>query len=327
VKRRRPVRSWPAFGERHSWRVGAMILDQWHREVSAASPFTFDAENGHILDLRACLLAPGSQPTTLVCKVGGAVPVTLAHVASPPSAVPLRARLKTPATITCSGQGRVLVTGLLLAGRAGLKRARTDSPSMASGATASGVERAGKAAKTAAFGKTALSAAQIVPDPVATKDAGKLGHAKKAVAAKPAVAKAAAKASATHPAADEGSAPKKQKAKEKAEKPVTHRTLSSGLRYQVLKLGSGPTAEMGKTVAVRYEGFLATGERFDKGVIRFRLGLGEVIAGWDEGIKGMQRGELRRLLVPPRLGYGAQGSPPVIPPNATLVFEVQLNDC
>ncbi|CAE8682492.1 unnamed protein product [Polarella glacialis] len=82
---------------------------------------------------------------------------------------------------------------------------------------------------------------------------------------------------------------------------------------------------VGKKVKVRYEGRLGkTGQRFDKGVIEFRLGLGEVIRGWDEGVKGMLRGEKRRLLVPSKLGYGASGAAPVIPAHADLVFEVEL---
>mmetsp|Transcript_36564 Transcript_36564/g.59856 ORF Transcript_36564/g.59856 Transcript_36564/m.59856 type:complete len:85 (+) Transcript_36564:592-846(+) len=81
----------------------------------------------------------------------------------------------------------------------------------------------------------------------------------------------------------------------------------------------------GKKVKVRYEGRLgSTGGRFDKGVIEFRLGMGEVIEGWDQGVKGMLRGERRRLLVPAKLGYGRRGAPPAIPPNANLVFEVEL---
>jgi FK506-binding nuclear protein len=102
--------------------------------------------------------------------------------------------------------------------------------------------------------------------------------------------------------------------------------LPSGLEFEVLKLGKGTTAAArGKTVEVKYEGRLAkTGKRFDKGTIKFRLGAGEVIKGWDDGVKGMLAGERRRLLVPARLGYGSRGAPPDIPPNAALVFEVEF---
>lgn len=110
--------------------------------------------------------------------------------------------------------------------------------------------------------------------------------------------------------------------------PVAKRQLPSGLKYEVLKAGSGPQAQRGKNVQVRYEGRLVkSGSRFDKGIIKFRLGLGEVIRGWDEGVLGMLRGERRRLLVPARLGYGSRGAPPAIPPNADLVFDVELVAC
>lgn len=106
---------------------------------------------------------------------------------------------------------------------------------------------------------------------------------------------------------------------------VARKVLSSGLEYEVIRAGNGPQAMLGTTVQVRYEGRLAkTGQRFDKGIIKFRLGVGEVIRGWDEGVKGMLKGEKRRLLVPPRLGYGSRGAPPAIPPNASLVFEVEF---
>jgi len=78
-------------------------------------------------------------------------------------------------------------------------------------------------------------------------------------------------------------------------------------------------------VKVRYDGRLAkNGKRFDKGVINFKLGKGEVIQGWDEGVKGMLRGEQRRLLIPSKMAYGPRGAPPDIPPNADLTFDVEL---
>lgn len=103
-------------------------------------------------------------------------------------------------------------------------------------------------------------------------------------------------------------------------------TLAGGLKYEVVKSASGgPKASRGKNVQVRYEGRLAAnGKRFDKGTIRFKLGAGEVIRGWDIGVDGMTVGEKRKLLIPPALGYGRSGAPPDIPPNATLAFEVEL---
>mmetsp|Transcript_62838 Transcript_62838/g.99694 ORF Transcript_62838/g.99694 Transcript_62838/m.99694 type:complete len:352 (-) Transcript_62838:9-1064(-) len=104
-------------------------------------------------------------------------------------------------------------------------------------------------------------------------------------------------------------------------------TLQGGLKYEVTKSGRGgaPTASRGQKVQVRYEGRLAAnGKRFDKGTIRFKLGAGEVIRGWDLGVSGMVVGESRKLLIPPKLGYGGSGAPPDIPPNATLAFDVEL---
>lgn len=101
--------------------------------------------------------------------------------------------------------------------------------------------------------------------------------------------------------------------------------LPGGLKYTILREGRGPVATYGKRVNVKYDGSLASnGKRFDKGVIKFKLGAGEVIAGWDKGVKDMRVGESRRLLIPAHLGYGKQGAPPAIPGNATLVFDVDL---
>ncbi|MGH2807174.1 MAG: FKBP-type peptidyl-prolyl cis-trans isomerase [Actinomycetota bacterium] len=102
----------------------------------------------------------------------------------------------------------------------------------------------------------------------------------------------------------------------------------SGLKYEILECGEGETAEKGDTVNVHYVGTLADGSKFDSSRDRgepfsFPLGAGQVIQGWDEGVAGMQIGELRELTIPPELGYGPQGTGP-IPPNATLIFEVEL---
>ncbi|MGH2710668.1 MAG: FKBP-type peptidyl-prolyl cis-trans isomerase [Actinomycetota bacterium] len=93
--------------------------------------------------------------------------------------------------------------------------------------------------------------------------------------------------------------------------------------------GDGAEAVSGKSVSVHYVGTLEDGTQFDSSRDRgtpfeFQLGGGQVIAGWDEGIEGMKVGGVRELTIPPDLGYGASGSPPVIPPNATLLFEVEL---
>jgi FKBP-type peptidyl-prolyl cis-trans isomerase len=109
---------------------------------------------------------------------------------------------------------------------------------------------------------------------------------------------------------------------------TAYKKLPSGLKYAVLKEGSGPGAEH-QQVFVHYTGWLTDGKKFDSSRDRgepfdFTLGHGGVIKGWDEGVKGMKVGEIRQLVVPPDLGYGASGAGGVIPPNATLVFEVEL---
>jgi len=103
----------------------------------------------------------------------------------------------------------------------------------------------------------------------------------------------------------------------------------SGLRYKMIQKGDGKRAEAGKTVAVHYEGSLESGKVFDssyprKKPIEFRLGQGQVIEGWDEGIALLQVGDKARFVIPSDLAYGAAGAGGVIPPNATLIFDVEL---
>lgn len=95
--------------------------------------------------------------------------------------------------------------------------------------------------------------------------------------------------------------------------------------------GNGDEARSGKTVRVHYTGWLTDGSQFDSSYDRnepfsFRLGAAQVISGWDEGVQGMQVGGVRKLTIPPELAYGSQGAGGVIPPDATLVFEVELLD-
>ena len=106
-------------------------------------------------------------------------------------------------------------------------------------------------------------------------------------------------------------------------------TTSSGLQYIDLKVGTGATAQAGQTVSVHYTGLLENGKKFDSSVDRgqpfsFPLGAGRVIKGCDDGVQGMKVGGKRKVIIPSNLGYGARGAGGVIPPNATLIFEVEL---
>jgi FKBP-type peptidyl-prolyl cis-trans isomerase len=101
------------------------------------------------------------------------------------------------------------------------------------------------------------------------------------------------------------------------------------LQIDDIKVGTGAEAKAGQKVTVHYVGTLTNGSKFDSSRDRnegfdFKLGAGQVIKGWDQGVAGMKVGGLRKLTIPPELGYGKGGYPPVIPANATLVFEVEL---
>ena len=104
---------------------------------------------------------------------------------------------------------------------------------------------------------------------------------------------------------------------------------ASGLQYWDIRVGTGAVAKAGDHVKVHYTGWLTTGKKFDSSVdanqpFDFTLGQGDVIKGWDEGVAGMKVGGKRQLRIPPDLAYGEAGQAPVIPQNATLIFDVRL---
>jgi len=117
------------------------------------------------------------------------------------------------------------------------------------------------------------------------------------------------------------------------QKDKSMQTTESGLKYEILQEGTGKSPETGQVVSVHYTGWLEEngepGKKFDSSLdrgqpLRFNVGTGQVIQGWDEGVLDMQVGEKRRLIIPSELGYGSRGAGNVIPPNANLIFDVEL---
>lgn len=264
-----------------------MALEVWRRVVSAGRPCSFDSRSG-MLELRTCSLMGDGKASRLSCKVAGSA-LTVASLSESTPCSKIRSLFQENVEFSCNG-GEILVVGALLPrlpSRRGVKRS---SPAVEA-------EVEAPAAKRAATTPTVVKSIG--------QDNGLVGRS--LTPTPPAAASSKNKKSAT---------------------PISHRVLNSGLAYDVLKVGSGAMAARGKPARVRYEGQLAaTGQTFDSGAVKFRLGMGEVIRAWDEGIQGMLVGELRRLYVPARLGYGAEGRPPAIPSGAGLIFEVELLQC
>jgi len=288
-----------------------MALEVWRRVVTASRPCSFDSRTG-MLELQACSLLGNGLPTSrLSCNVAGSPKLTLVSLSEAKPCSRIKSLFQENVEFTCTG-GDVLVIGALLprlqaAPSRGLKR-----KSAAVDAQASAAKRAAIEASTAK--RAAIEAASTAKRAASTR------------ATTASMYGAAVTPQHAHGAVSGASGNKK--GEHSLLKAITHRVLNSGLAYDVLKVGSGAMAMRGKNASLRYEGRLAaTGQSFDSGDIKFRLGMGEVIRAWDEGIQGMLVGELRRLYVPSRLGYGADGRPPAIPPGAGLIFEVELLSC
>jgi len=183
-----------------------------------------------------------------------------------------------------------------------------------------------KGAKRVAQAEKAVPVKKVkVEEPKKVAEAPKKAEAKKEVAKKEAAKKVEDKKEAPKKAEAKKETPKKEAPKKEEN---NKKVLANGLVIEDVKVGTGAPAKSGKKIGMRYIGRLTTGKVFDKNTsgkpFNFNLGRGEVIKGWDLGIQGMMLGGERKLTIPPALAYGAQGAPPDIPRNATLVFEVKL---
>lgn len=281
----------------------AMAQRLWKRVVSSGAPALFEARSG-LLELHASCLISGVE-CTLYCTVAGRT-FAIGKVTEEVPSFPMGLRLcEEEATFSCNS-GKILLSGLL------------QSLSLAdAAASAAETNGAGNKCETGHVSSTGV------------QEATKSSSAETKVEMASSTVKDAPVASKVSAAGGDGEPSRKRAKKaEKPSPPIVQRLLKSGLSYEVMKAGSGSIAQSGKTVHVRYEGRLTdSGEIFDKGDLKFRLGMGEVIRGWDEGVQGMLKGERRRLMVPARLGYGIEGCPPKIPPNAALTFDVELTEC
>jgi len=315
-----------------------MVQEAWQQVVSPEKPCHFDSGLG-VLELRACFST--GKNCTLRCTVAGRSFALAKGGEGPHHQVNLR--LEEDAVLSCDS-GSLIVQGILRpsTGEAPTKRARVEQAADQCNVESEMSQSVVASQTTKPAEKTVSSAAPKLPEhevePRVSVDPAKSVVVDQPSAPKVAVDQVAPRVSADRAkpvVVDQPSAPKvvvdqvaPVKKHDKAAKPlppVARRRLVSGLEYEVLQAGKGAAALLGKSVSVIYEGRLTSnGQVFDSSRINFRLGMGEVIRGWDEGIKGMLQGEKRRLHVPARLGYGREGAPPNIPPQADLVFDVEL---
>eukprot|EP00933_Yihiella_yeosuensis_P028221 TRINITY_DN22040_c0_g1_i1.p1 TRINITY_DN22040_c0_g1~~TRINITY_DN22040_c0_g1_i1.p1 ORF type:complete len:292 (-),score=55.69 TRINITY_DN22040_c0_g1_i1:282-1157(-) len=285
------------------------MVQTWRKIVSASSPATFGDENTEhdILELRCCSLLPlpdgaaagSSRTPTLFCSqsntaeksaVNGGLPVSRLALARPTDNAPhckVRARFFAEdgkLTLNVAGGGKVLVIGVV----GETKDSSHDESEDGS--------RSAKRLRSQSAAESSSKAARTSKSPMEQKQ----------------------------PRMDLGLA-RPQAIKVQEPKPEMEMKSQGGVTYQILKQGKGEAARENNVVHVRYDGRLSSsGKRFDKGEIKFRLGIGKVIPGWDVGIKGMLCGERRKLLVPSHLGYGRKGAGKSIPPNSDLEFQCEL---
>eukprot|EP00931_Biecheleriopsis_adriatica_P028279 TRINITY_DN16885_c0_g1_i1.p1 TRINITY_DN16885_c0_g1~~TRINITY_DN16885_c0_g1_i1.p1 ORF type:complete len:324 (+),score=83.83 TRINITY_DN16885_c0_g1_i1:45-1016(+) len=318
----------------------------WKRVVSAGSTCDLrDFQQGSAEISGCCLLTGAASSLYCASEASQGKSYALTRLTEAYPCASLRMPVAEGLVLTCTA-GQVLVLGASTAagvsgqGPPPAKRARLTNSGDANAhdtATGNSTALSTEAGNDLEDRRAALRRASNLRSEH-LKAAAEREAAERKAAADLALEKRAAAEAAGRAAAAEKEAKAKKKAekqRQKQEKVQTaiaeeggRRALPSGLKYDVLRAGSGKAASDGSTVNVWYEGRLAkTGRQFDKGALRFRLGRGEVIRGWDEGIRGMKLGEQRRILVPAHLGYGKAGAPPKIPPGANLIFTVSLNQC
>jgi len=324
------------------------MITTWSGSVTAAKPYAHLSQRGDI-EIRACSLEDVSKPSKLFCSVDGKQKYALCKVTPEAPSCRIGGGLKGLAfeedvTLSCEG-GPIRLHGLMMVPE--LSGGMMEMPKEPPPPSLAKREFLDKLRDDMLLGQAPNKKQKTTPAQApAKKEEVKVEKPREYNPTKPAAApKTAAEPKGNAPAPkgnvfpDKKAAPKqepeKKKEPEKKEpaKPpapdpqASKKRLPSGLQYEVLRPGKQGKAfaSRGKTVQVQYDGRLArSGKRFDKGKIKFRLGAGEVIAGWDQGVAGMLVGERRRLLIPAHLGYGRQGAPGAIPPNADLVFEVEL---
>eukprot|EP00401_Gymnodinium_catenatum_P009377 CAMPEP_0117535964 /NCGR_PEP_ID=MMETSP0784-20121206/41205_1 /TAXON_ID=39447 /ORGANISM="" /LENGTH=299 /DNA_ID=CAMNT_0005332505 /DNA_START=18 /DNA_END=917 /DNA_ORIENTATION=+ len=299
-----------------------MTRSPWECTVTADKPVHLGREfNGatgkKILLLRSCRVVGEGGPTTLYCAVQGRPSLALGRFTSTAPLRQLRVLLyggggEDP-ILSCRGgvKGGLVVSGVLLQGAA------AQSEMLPAASHSVGVETGQVAADNIA----AIADAQ---SPAVVAIAGAI--AATITSQMPPPSETAAPAPESQPRAKRRKAADAEQSR-RITTPISRKTLKSGVVVEVLKAGEGLPAVRGRMVTVRHESSLAGGERFDEGELAFRLGMSEVLRGWDEGINGMMRGERRRLLVPSRLAYGLRGLPPKVPPGASLTVDVEMLQC